>query len=136
MSKEEQRIYFSSLYCEKNQENLILNLPYTLDLEGKWKCGIKDIYISFKSLNIPRFILITGDFCETSFIQKQEIPILQKIYLEKNQNYYSFSDPLYIPIKQQRIRRIEINLLDENFKQIYFNPELIIECLLHFHKDE
>ena len=134
MAKEEHRIHFSTSFCETSYDQFIVNLPHILDLEGKWKCAIKDIYISSKNIFIPLFVYVLGDFCETSILNNQEIPVLTKFYLEKSQQYSFFSHPLYIPIKQNQLNQIELAFVDENLKKIDFGDNFSIECTLHFYK--
>ena len=51
MSKEEHRIYFSSNYSihSKNQGAFTVNLPFPLELKGKWKCAIVDIFVKVEN---------------------------------------------------------------------------------------
>lgn len=135
MSREEHRIYFSSSFCLESSGHFILNLPYTLDLQGKWKCAIKDIYIFGAKEKLPQFIYVLGDFCETSILQGQEVPILNKVYFNNNE-YYSFADPLYIPLKQKQLYQLELAFTDRDLKTIHFDKNFLIECTLHFYKNE
>lgn len=136
MSKEEHRIFFSSAYCEKSSEHFLINLPFSLDLSGKWKCTIRDIYLSVNRVNFsPEYIYILGDFCETSIIQgKKQLPILKQFYFQQNKKYYSYDHPLYIPLKQNSLNKIELRFLDKDLKDIDFGEKYLIECCLHFYK--
>lgn len=136
MSKEEHRIYFSSAFCEKSSEHFLVNLPFSLNLQGHWKCSIRDIYISFKRDTANVCIFILADFCETSFLHgEQQLPVLTKFYLQGTRKYYSFEHPLYIPLKQNHLNSIELRFLDKNLKDIDFGEKFLIECSLHFFKD-
>jgi len=136
MSKEEHRLFFSSAFCEKLSGHYLVNLPFSIDLAGKWKCVIRDIYVSVKKKNFtPDSIFVLGDFCETSIVQeKKQLPILSQFYYRKPQKYYTFIQPLYIPLKQKSLNKIELQFIDRNLKNIDFGEDFLIECCLHFHR--
>jgi len=134
MLKEEHRVYFSSKKSTLAGEHFIFDLPYTLDLSGKWKCALKDFYIHAENSTIPKFVYVLGDFCETSFVNGRELPVIAKIYIKKNINFYSAVRPLYIPLKQKELRKIELLFLDSNLQNFNFDPAFLIECTLHFYK--
>ena len=135
MSKEEHRIFFSSAYCEKSSEHFLTNLPFSLDLSGKWKCTIRDIYISVRKNLPPGYVYILSNFCETSFIQgKKQLPILKRFFYRQSKKLYSYVQPLYIPLKQNSLNKIELRFLDKDLKDIEFGENYLIECCLHFYK--
>lgn len=138
MSKREQRIYFTSTFAEQDSTlgHFVVNLPLSLDLSGFWKCAIRDIYISSKTISSLDYIYILGNFCETSFVGKsKELPILKKVYLKKRQQFYTFTHPLYIPLKQKQLNSFELEFVDSNLKVVNFEEEsFVIECTLHFYK--
>lgn len=135
MSKEEHRFYFSSKTSVKqNQCSFTVNLPFPLDLTGKWKCCLYEVYVHFPKLDSPS-IYILSDFCETSLVgEKNQLPILRKVYFSPNKRYYSYSHPLYIPLKQTHISNFSLSFLDSNLHQILFSDDFLIECTIHFYK--
>lgn len=138
MFRREHRIYFSSAFTEGEASKgyFIVNLPFTLDLKGVWKVGIRELFLSSKSISNLAHIYILGDFCENSFVQKgKQLPILKKVYLDKKQKIYSFPDPLYISLKQKEISSFQLEFLDTELKRINFEENFLIECTLHFYKN-
>lgn len=132
MQQSEHRIYFSSSFCEK--ERFLVNLPFSLDLRGDWKCGVKDIFITSTN-TLPNYIYILGDFCETSIVYGiEQLPVLRKLFLGDSKKYHHFEHPFYIPLKQKHLNKFELCLIDSNFKKINFGEEFLIECTLHFYK--
>jgi hypothetical protein len=136
MSKDEHRVFFSSRHCTQSQEQVTLNLPYSLNLQGKWKCAIKDIFIDTHDLSVNRFVFITSNICETSVIQGKDLPVLRKLFIEKSPHYYSFLDPIYITVSQTEINHIRLTLLDSNLKKIIFKENCLLECMFHFFKND
>lgn len=139
MSEDEHLIYFSSRYSKQDTitGSFTLNLPYTLNLEGKWKCAVLDFFISPDNSDnhSSQYIYCLGDFCKTSFIQeKNQIPILKKIPLSKGTKQYTFSNPTYIPLKQNSLSDFDLSFLDTFFQPIILHKINIIECTLHFVK--
>lgn len=138
MNKDEHRLYFSSKYhiYGINQAIFTVNLPFPLLLSGKWKCALLDVYIKFKEAELESCYIL-GDFCETSLIDSvNQLSILKKLYLEPNESYYSFALPLYIPVKQTQLNNLSLSLLDSNLEHIYQDKITLVECTVHFYKDE
>lgn len=136
MLKREHRIYFSSAFCQVDSKlgRFTVNLPLTLDLSEFWKCAIHDIFISSDVNSSLNCIYILGDFCETSIVHKEEqLPILSKVFLNSENKYYNFSQPLYIPLKQNQIRSFELQFLNSNLEPVDFGEEYLVECTLHFY---
>lgn len=136
MSKREHRVYFSSAFCESDSKlgRFIVNLPVTLDFSYLSKCAIRDIFISSEVNSSLNSIYILGDFCETSFLHKEEqLPVLSKVYINNKEKYYILPDPLYIPLKQNHLRTFELQFLNSNLEPINFGEEYLIECTLHFY---
>lgn len=136
MSLDEHRIYFSSDYCtlDKSTGSFTVNLPFLLDVSGKWKSTIRDIFIKTDSFS-SSCIYILADFCDTSLIkEKEQLPILKKLYLEPNQKYYTFTHPLYVPVKQTVLSSFNLLLLNSEFKSIQLGEEFLIECTIYFYK--
>lgn len=136
MSVEEHRIYFSSDHCvfENESASFTVNLPFPLQFTGKWKCTIRDIFIKLDS---PPFncVYILADFCATSLIHENgQIPILKKLYLNPDQSFYSFTHPLYIPVKQTVLSNFNLSLLNNNLKSIHLDKNFLLECTIHFYK--
>lgn len=139
MSEEEHRIYFSTDFSTQNKDSgsFTTHLPYTLNLEGDWKCAILDFFISPDiSKNSSQFIYILGDFCETSIILGiDRKPILKKAYLSSGTQYYEFTYPLYIPLKQSSITDFDLVFSDSSLTPIKLRRASKIECTLHFTKN-
>jgi len=149
MSEEEHLFYFSSKYSLQDPitGSFTINLPLTLNLEGKWKCAVLDFFIRPDNLDFfirpddsnkhtSEFIYILADFCSTSFIQEnKQIPILKKIGVNKGTYHYSFTHPLYIPLKQPTLTNFDLTFLDTFFEPITLHKTFLIECTLHFSKN-
>lgn len=135
MNKEEHRFYFSSEHSLRdNQGAFTVNLPFPFQLPGLWKCTIYDVFISLDNIQLSSFYILT-DFCETSLVNENiQLPVLKKVYIETDTNYYSFTNPLYIPIKQSHISSFTLLFLDSNLQKIKFNKNCLIECCIHFYK--
>lgn len=138
MAETEHRIYFSSDSCEQNSSfRFNVNLPYNLRLQGKWKCGILDFYMSS---NRTPFVYILCDFCENSFIftpsshYLHQRPILKKVHIN-NSKYYEFPNPLYIPLKQTSIVDFDLWFFDSAWTLIKLSETESIQCTLHLIKD-
>lgn len=141
MSEEEHLFYFSSKYSKQDQftGGFTTNLPFPLNLEGEWKCAVLDFYIKTSSNNRDsiEFIYILGDFCKTSFIQeKKEIPLLKKVPINKKLvQQYSFTNLLYIPLKQSTLSDFDLTFLDTSFHPYILDKSSLIECTIHFIKN-
>lgn len=136
MSADEQRIYFSSEYCisEKNVGSFTVNLPFPLEFRGRWKCTIRDIFIRLDSIP-SNCVYILADFCDTSLIQeKEQLPILKKLYLKPDQNTYSFTHPLYVPVKQTVLSSFNLEVLNSDLESVELGRKFLLECTLHFYK--
>lgn len=139
MSEGEHIFYFSSRFTQQDRVSgsFTINLPFTLNLEGEWKCAILDFFIrpDISDAHSAQYIYVLGDFCRTSFIKgNEQIPILKKIALNKSTQQYTFSQPLYIPLKQDSLTDFDLTFLDTFFKVILLHHSSIIECTLHFLK--
>lgn len=137
MSKEEHRFFFSSDHVSlyNNRASFTVNLPFSLDLRGKWKCALLDLFIRLGELDIDSCYIL-ADFCDTSLVQEtNQLPILKKLYLKRGESYYTFLRPLYIPIKQTHISSFTLTLLDSNLQEFLISDtKLLIECTIHFYK--
>lgn len=141
MSEKEHLIFFSSEHStsDKHTSSFTVDLPYTLNLEGEWKCAVLDFYIKPDNTNTQSsyFIYILADFCETSIIfQSNLAPILKKVYLSEGSEQYEFPYPLYIPLKQNSLIGFNLVFLDSSLRPINLNKQTKIECTLHFIKNE
>lgn len=139
MLEEEHLVYFSSNYSSQDLRSggFTVNLPYTLNLEGSWKCAVLDFFIrpDNSDSNSSQFIYILADFCKTSFIhQTEQLPILKKVAVRKGSQQYQFAVPLYIPLKQNSITNFELVFLDSFLVPIKLHRKNKIECTLHFFK--
>lgn len=137
MSEDEHVIYFSSEFSVQDTASGGFNvaLPYTLNLEGFWKCGVLDFFIrpDNSDAQSSQFIYILSDFCKTSFIQQsQQLPILKKVGLRKSQHSYKFTRPLYVPLKQNSLTDFDLLFLDSFLTPIKLHRAHKIECTLHF----
>jgi len=136
MSNDEHRFYFSSNHSiqDKTLATFTVNLPFPLELTGKWKCAILDCYIKLTKLELNS-LFILGDFCEISLVEEnKQLPILKKVYLKSNENYYNFLHPLYIPVKQTHLSNFSLAFVDPNLQNILLNTDFLIECTIHFYK--
>lgn len=141
MSEEEHRIYFSSDFStqDKSSGSFTTHLPYSLNLEGRWKCAVLDFFIQPDSSTeqSSQFIYILADFCETSIIlQSDRVPILKKVHLRGGARQYEFSYPLYIPLKQNRLSDFDLVFLNSFLKPVKLTKPAKIECTLHLIKNE
>lgn len=141
MSEEEHVFYFSSKFTKQDKVSgsFTVNLPFTLNLKGKWKCAILNFFIKPDISNdqSSQYIYILADFCKTSFVQgNKERPILQKIGLSKSNQQYNISNLLYISVKQSTLSDFDLLFLDSSFNPIILGKRHIIECALHFMKYE
>jgi len=139
MSEEEHLFYFSSKYSTQDPitGSFTVNLPLTLNLEGKWKCAVLDFFIRGGDSDkyTSESIYILGDFCKTSIIQEnKQLPILKKIALNKAKHQYNFSHPLYIQLKQPTLTNFNLTFLETSFKAVITHKSFLIECALHFRK--
>lgn len=134
MSIEEHRFYFSTKFSSQNLGEFNVNLPFPVDLQGKWKCSIRDAIIKLDNIETD-CIYILADFCVTSSIQQnKQLPILKKVYLKSKQNWYDFPQPLYIPVKQVNLTDFSLLFLDSDLNNISFRDNFLIECTIHFYK--
>jgi len=137
MSKREHRIYFSSSFCDSDNKKgrFLVHLPFSLELQGEWKCAIRDIFITNKNI-LPKFIYILSDFCETSIVYgKEQLPILKKIFIDSSEKYLNSEEPLYIPLKQTQLNKFELRFINPQLEEIDFGDKFLIECTIHFYKD-
>lgn len=138
MSEEEEHlIYFSSKFINQDPitGSFTINLPHRLELSGKWKCAILDLYVKPDITNIlSAAIHILADFCSESFIAGDKLPIIRKIYLKKSSKFYNLTNTLYIPLKQSNITNFSLSILDQRFKPIIFQSSHLLEFTLHFVK--
>lgn len=139
MSKEEHRFFFSSKYSihNKNQGSFTVNLPFSLNLSGKWKCAILEVFVSTLDLKEVKSLYILADICETSLVGgNKQLPILKKLYLESDKTYYTSPNPFYITLKQSQINNFTLSCIDSNLEKITFNENFLLECNIHFYKYE
>lgn len=141
MSEREHRIYFSSDFSTQDRVtgSFTVNLPFSLNLEGVWRCAILDFFIrpDISDSHSSQFIYILADFCQTSFIhQTTELPILKKVHLNNSAQYYDFSNPLYIPLKQSSLTDFDLVFLDSFLLPVTLTRPSKIECMIHFIKDD
>lgn len=138
MSSGEHYIYFSSKFATYNQilGSFTVNLPFWLELKGDWKCSILEVYIKIDEPIIERNVYILADFCTTSLIKESlQLPILKKIFIEKEKSYSCYFPPLYIPVKQSILNNFELKVVDSSLETILFTDSYLLECTLHFYKD-
>lgn len=136
MSTEEHLYYFSSKFTKQNKNTgfFDINLPITLDLSGKWKCGILDLYVKDNN-SVFESIYVSTSFCNTSLIHEQDqIPVLKKVNLKSGNNNINFPHPLYIKVKQKQISNFSLSCLDTNLRTINFDDRFLLELTLHFVK--
>lgn len=141
MSEEQHLIYFSSVYAthDKVTGSFTTNLPFTLHLEGKWKCAVLDFSIKpdISDSNSPQYIYILADFCKTSIIhQIEQSPILRKVALSDAAQLYEFANPIYISLKQNSLTDFDLFFTNSLLNPIKFHKSNRIECTLHFIKDD
>ena len=134
MSGEEHLIYFSSKFSSQDPitGSFSVNLPSRLELRGKWKCAIVDFFIRQDNSKFVPIIHLLSDFCSTSFVGEDKLPILSKVYLQKSSKHYNISNLLYIPLKQNILTSFRLSFLDHNLKPILFSKPYLLECTLHF----
>jgi hypothetical protein len=137
MSKGEHHFYFSSKYSTHNSRgSFTVNLPFSLQFTGQWKCAVIDLFISHNNLQSPTLYLLS-DFCDTSLVHEgKQLPILRKVYLENNTEKYSFTNLVYISLKQNHISNFTLSFLNIDLQPIVFDNNTLIECVIHFLKDE
>lgn len=138
MSSSEHVYYFSSEFSKHNSTTGFFynNLPVTLNLPGKWKCGLIDIFAKTDGyISDQQTVFIVVSFCETSLVHDQnQLPVLRKVKLTHGNNHITFTKPLYINVKQKQISNFNINFLNKNLDVIHFGSDSIIELTLHFYK--
>jgi hypothetical protein len=135
MNKGEHHFYFSSKYStHNNRGGFTVNLPFPLQFPGQWECAIIELFISHNNIHSSPFYLLT-DFCNTSLTHEgKQLPILRKVYLEEKTEYYSFTNLVYIPLKQNIISNFTLSFLDNNLEPIIFDNTTLLECDIHFHR--
>jgi hypothetical protein len=138
MTEGEHLIYFSSRHSDQDKVtgSFTVNLPYTLNLEGDWKCAVLDFFLSpdNSESDSNQYIYILGDFCNTSFIRDKQIPILHKISLRDGLKQYTPSHLLYISLKQNSLTDFDLTFLDPSLRPVILTSSGIIECTLHLIK--
>lgn len=140
MSIDEHHFYFSAEFTPQltTEGSFFINLPITLNLPGTWKCAILDIFFkSENSLFVQQPVYIFGSFCETGLVNdKGQFPILGKVILKKGLKHTSFSNPLYITVKQKQISNFYLDFYDRKLNKFNFRNSFFIELTLHFCKYE
>lgn len=133
------REHFIYVNCDSISDNHFgVDLPATLRLEGEWKCGLIECSIKFfhKDLpNIPSGVFLLADFCSTSLVNERQLPVLRRFQLPKKAMInISPLIPLYIPIKQFWLNRLEFSLVDFDFNVLNVNSKCRIDLTLHLRK--
>jgi hypothetical protein len=137
--RKEHIIYFTTDFSSYiSQGSYSTFLPFELDFESKWKCGVLDFSIGTAGFNeFVKSIYILVDFCETSTVGRNDsLPILKKVYLTKEEKLYEFANPLYITVKQNILKNYNITFLNSALREIDSVELWPIELTLHLIKDD
>ena len=137
-------IYLSSddseeFFPDNKPSHFTVKLPGTLKLSGKWVCAITEIvyHPMFKGVR-PTSLYICSDIVEASYGCDSLLPILRRIAVPGSLNTKSilaFPQNFYVPVTQDEIQYITINIKDEILEEPSFEVEPF-NCTLHLHKIE
>lgn len=104
-----------------------VELPKTLYLDGRWECGIIDIYT-----NIPTdHMYICCNICGESYAENTLFPVLRAVNRNGASESMTFATPIYVPITSDVIKRIRIYIRGDNLTELPLSSSDALRCTLH-----
>lgn len=93
---------------ENSSHDFIVELPYTLHLEGEWECALVELFCNTLNLEQLKVVVLVSDLCSSSYIDYQRLPVLRRFLLSRGS--IPITTPFNVPLTRAQIQRFRIHL--------------------------
>ena len=122
----------SPLYHPSNQpDSFRVHLPKPLILNGVWTVSLLEFSLDpgqTKQRGLPE-IFVCSDICEDTIVGEREMPLIRRVYLEKENIIYQC--PYEVPIKLGQFQDVHVYIKDaKNAPASFLSGEVTVTLLL------
>ena len=121
------------LYPDNGPKEFTVNLGKSINLEGKWKCALKEITYHFNDA-LPETIYVLCNKCEQSYVRNNYMPVLRRLHFPfETEGLYTetFYEAFYMNVSDNNISNITISIRGIDDSDVEFDYHAI-KCVLHF----
>lgn len=108
----------NSYFVDNTTYKFKVQLKLPLYLYGKWKVALVHFHATEKGNSNSKAddgLYIYSDLCRESIVYGEERPLLQRLEkTAKGRWDYTINNPLYVPVKKQELRELEIYIKREH----------------------
>ena len=122
----------SPLYHPSNQpDSFRVHLPKPLILNGVWTVSLLEFSLDpgqTKQRGLPE-IFVCSDICEDTIVGEREMPLIRRVYLDKQNIIYQY--PYEVPIKLGQLQDVHVYIKDaKNAPASFLSGEVTVTLLL------
>ena len=122
----------SPLFHPNNQPyNFRVHLPKPLILNGVWTVSLLEFSLDpgqTKQRGLPE-IFVCSDICEDTIVGEREMPLIRRVYLDKQNIIYQY--PYEVPIKLGQFQDVHVYIKDaKNASASFLSGEVTVTLLL------
>ena len=122
----------SPLFHPSNQPGSFrVHLPQPLDLKGVWTVSLLEFTINTgqtKYYGTPE-IFVYSDICEDTIVGERKLPLLRRVYLDKQNIIYQ--NPYEVPIELRQFQDVHVYIRDaKNAPASFLSGEVTVTLLL------
>ena len=122
----------SPLFHPNNQPyNFRVHLPKPLILNGVWTVSLLEFSLDpgqTKQRGLPE-IFVCSDICEDTIVGEREMPLIRRVYLDKQNIIYQY--PYEVPIKLGQFQDVHVYIKDaKNAPASFLSGEVTVTLLL------
>ena len=122
----------SPLYHPSNQpDSFRVHLPKPLILNGVWTVSLLEFSLDpgqTKQRGLPE-IFVCSDICEDTIVGEIEMPLIRRVYLDKQNIIYQY--PYEVPIKLGQFQDVHVYIKDaKNAPASFLSGEVTVTLLL------
>ena len=122
----------SPLYHPSNQpDSFRVLLPKPLILNGVWTVSLLEFSLDpgqTKQRGLPE-IFVCSDICEDTIVGEREMPLIRRVYLDKQNIIYQY--PYEVPIKLGQFQDVHVYIKDaKNAPASFLSGEVTVTLLL------
>ena len=122
----------SPQYHPSNQpDSFRVHLPKPLILNGVWTVSLLEFSLDpgqTKQRGLPE-IFVCSDICEDTIVGEREMPLIRRVYLDKQNIIYQY--PYEVPIKLGQFQDVHVYIKDaKNAPASFLSGEVTVTLLL------
>ena len=122
----------SPLYHPSNQpDSFRVHLPKPLILNGVWTVSLLEFSLDpgqTEQRGLPE-IFVCSDICEDTIVGEREMPLIRRVYLDKQNIIYQY--PYEVPIKLGQFQDVHVYIKDaKNAPASFLSGEVTVTLLL------